>query len=798
MAEDNLGEHPFFKIEPKQPSQIAPKTGGSWLEDQFKETERPEPVIPTIAEAAKDVGQAMVSGGAKGVAGVFGGGPGSIETFAVRDVPQLARSAKAYLGQAADIYSPEEAAKIAEPTQYDDPAVQAGYKAPYTGRKTYKYVTEKGYPEWMKETIADPNTPPNMRKAAEVLSYKPKTMPGEVASVGAEMAAQGFPGAMRTMPGRLMTGFGAGAAGEFMAKSSPDEESETYNRLLGTLGGALGGGYASSLTGRLYNGARSLLGSESVGRNQLMQALATDISRGHAALSPDQIKQFIDRGVDVTVLDLAGPETRALIGKMASQSNDLSEQVARYNEMIRERAAASGQRVSSALTGMYDYPIDAAKMTDLLKESGRRTRDDVYKQLNAKDIIVDDSQFSDLLERPVMKQAMRETELTRKDFPEYEIRSPSTTPGRAGEPSRWEQTDKGLVEVKGSPAIPPQQERGNLAYWDMVKQKLDDILETAKPGTTEYRAAADAKNKLLGVLDNIQGYPEARGKAFETFKASSAPEAGYKFFDSKGGFGEFTNHNLKKVFAGLNDNQKEMFSLGFASRMNDMIRNGNIDIVAKQFAKPAFAEKALIALGPERFSELKGLVLSEHLLRKVGSIPVSTSATVSPGLAAGLGGTAAGLIDYLTFGVSPSTAAYGLIGAEAARKGRVFLSNMERKMAEKIVPLALSSDPKDIKKLGELAMKSPFIDDIFNKLTTAATTFETQRSKEQAKQGQAHGGRIGRKAGGRISHHYDAARLVKSAELAKKNLGQQTESILNAPDEHVVKALSVANKSIEG
>lgn len=789
MMANGLEEHPFFKSAPEPEQKPAP------IEERLN---RELPVPPTWKETAKDVGRSAVSGFSKGIAGTFGGGAGSLETFAVRDIPQLLYSGAARLGEATDILSPVEAEKLAEPTQYADPAVQAGYKAPFTGRRTYKYVTEKGYPEWMKETIESPETSPAMKQAAEALTYKPKTGPGEVTQAGAEMAAQGVPGALRTMPGRLMTGFGAGAGAEFMAKSSPDEQSESYNRLLGAIGGSLGGAYASSLAGRLYSSARALVAPQTTGMDQLMRAVATDISRGHSSLTPEQIKEFIDRGVDVSILDLAGPETRDLIGKMAGRSAAMTEDAARYNEMIKTRGAESGQRVSTALRGMYDYPVDAAQMTDLLKEAGKRTRDDVYTKLNAKDIIVNESEFADLLNRPTMKRAMKEAEETMADFPQYEIRPPKTIPGQPGEPSRWVNTEKGLVEEGGRAAVPARQESGNLAYWDMVKQKLDDILETATPGTTEHRAALDAKRNLLKVLDNIEGYADARGKAWETFKASSAPEAGYNFFNPKGGFGEFTERNLKKVFDGLNDNQKELFSLGFASKINELIRNGNIDTVAKQFTKPAFRDRALIALGPERFAELKGLVLSENLISKAKSIPLRTQAEMAPSTAGVIGGGAAGLLDFLTFGVSPQTAVAAIAGGEAVRKGKIFLSNMERKMAEKVVPLALSTDPADVKRLGEMAMKSPFIDDLLNKLTTAATAIETQRSKEKPPKKEADGGRIGRKAGGRIGHHYEAARLVKAAELAKKNHGKQTETILNAPDEHVVKALSVANRSIEG
>lgn len=58
--------------------------------------------------------------------------------------------------------------------------------------------------------------------------------------------------------------------------------------------------------------------------------------------------------------------------------------------------------------------------------------------------------------------------------------------------------------------------------------------------------------------------------------------------------------------------------------------------------------------------------------------------------------------------------------------------------------------------------------------------------------------RAGRKHGGRISAETQADRLIRAAESAKKQVGKNTEAILNAPDEHVVKALKVANENLEG
>jgi hypothetical protein len=62
---------------------------------------------------------------------------------------------------------------------------------------------------------------------------------------------------------------------------------------------------------------------------------------------------------------------------------------------------------------------------------------------------------------------------------------------------------------------------------------------------------------------------------------------------------------------------------------------------------------------------------------------------------------------------------------------------------------------------------------------------------------QAAGGRIGRKAGGRVGDPGSAAeKLILAAERAKKSQGNATSALLQMPDEAITKALAVANEHI--
>ena len=62
---------------------------------------------------------------------------------------------------------------------------------------------------------------------------------------------------------------------------------------------------------------------------------------------------------------------------------------------------------------------------------------------------------------------------------------------------------------------------------------------------------------------------------------------------------------------------------------------------------------------------------------------------------------------------------------------------------------------------------------------------------------QAAGGRVERKAGGRVGNPgADAERLILAADKAKKSQGNATSALLQVPDEAITKALAVANEHI--
>lgn len=88
----------------------------------------------------------------------------------------------------------------------------------------------------------------------------------------------------------------------------------------------------------------------------------------------------------------------------------------------------------------------------------------------------------------------------------------------------------------------------------------------------------------------------------------------------------------------------------------------------------------------------------------------------------------------------------------------------------------------------------PVATNITSQLGSAmAPDYEEERAGPQA-----YGGRVERKAGGRVGIDHDklADQLVTAAERAKKGISKGTEQLLDLPDDHIAHALEVANRSI--
>jgi len=783
MDEENpLLKDPFFAPAPAQTKSAEPEVRP--LDIRLKDINKPLPPDPTFRETASDVGRSVLSEGAKGAAATLMGGPGSVETFIAKDVPEGVRSGALWLAKKLDLISPKEQEEYGQkslPWVSSQTEMQKkGYSSPIMHWPTYKGV-EKTFKPTMKAA-----------GAPEALTYEPQTTAGKIAGKGAEFAAQGLPGAVRTLPGRLITGAGAGVGSELGALSSEDKGSEEFRRLTGALAGGIGTGIAAGAVGKLFSGLKGLIAPEGVSNKRIAAALAEDIRRGQTAMTMEQLREAMRTGSPLSVADMAGPETRKLLGSMAERTPIASEAATMFNEGLRARKAETGQRLSQNIQNVFGGPIDAARAQELAQQSGKIIRDQVYSITRSNPLAqsIPQNRFSSLLDRPIVQQAMKRAEETAKNNPSFNIRSPSITPGKAAVPPQTTGTTSGVVTTPGQKAVPPRVTNGNLSYWDQVQRELRDIGEVAKRqgDNTLASSAQNARDQILKTLDTVPGYRNARGVAFETFKAADAPEAGYKFF---GNMNSFKRKEITDAFRTMTPEQRELFATGFAQRLSETAAGGltGVNSLAKSFNNPDFRSRALMVLGPQRYSAIQGQVLSEQLLGKVRELNfIAEKGGVAKAAIAG-GVTAAALEGAFLGGqFSPELAIKAAIGAGAGAAGKLALDATERRIADKLLPLATSTDPRDIQRLGDLARQNSAVGRLFNKMSTILSNTVTAYG-----QGSPTTERPGRATGGSVK---GAVNLRALANAARKQVCQSTEDFLKESDDQVAKALEVANQHI--
>ena len=772
MADENpLLQHPFFA-----PSSTTPERPRE-LTIRLHEANKPLPPEPTGRDIAQDVRKSLVAEGARGVAGAAMGAPGSVESFVVKDIPEMVRGVGLWAGEKMDLISPDERDKMnATPLPWigeQDKVQQEGHASPIMHWPTYKGVADT-----FKPLMQDVGVPS--------MAYKPTTTAGKVVGAAAEMAGQNILGGVATAPARLLTGAGAGAGSEIAKLSSDSPEQDQTRGLVGALAGGLGTGAAVGVAGKLLGAVRGMVTPGSVAERELIEALSTDIRRGQSAMTPVELQEAVSRGALMSVADMGGPETRALLGRYGGKSDDLAGQISTRNEAKLAREMDAGPRLTQGFENVMGGPINAPVLQEAVAASGKIERDQLYNLVRStpQAQAIDEATFTALMQRPHFQEAMRKAEQAAMEDPSLGIVVPQRTPAVAGNPSTWRQTPQGLRQT---PATPAQVIPGNLSYWDQVQRELRQMSDKELAGRGNIEAAAIGKSRtaLLRDLDNIPGYTSVRGRAYETFQAADAPSAGYKFF---GNMIAFKRHELDNAMSSMTGEQRELFATGFMHAMNDAAQKGQVSsLVKKVTSDHDFQERARRVLGPERFKSVVGEVLSEDAIRGASKLAaiVQPSTLSHVGAAAGEGAIAGAALEAGMMGaqISSSMMMKAAMGAAIAATGRVALDATERKVAARILPLALSTDPNDVRRLGMMAQQNRSVAPLLGKITTAIQSAIT------ASQPGYGGAREGRAAGGAVN-------LMALANMARKAVTKSTENLLRAPDEHVVKALEVANRQI--
>jgi hypothetical protein len=184
--------------------------------------------------------------------------------------------------------------------------------------------------------------------------------------------------------------------------------------------------------------------------------------------------------------------------------------------------------------------------------------------------------------------------------------------------------------------------------------------------------------------------------------------------------------------------------------------------------------------------------------KKVSDLAGSGAIAAAAGVGAEQLLVSANQILMQTMGLPPGIAAKAAIFGAAGMSGRALYNAGERAVAQKMLPLITEGTPESFAKLSRMMDESRAAKIVYDKLYHTTGILARQMAEDQAAEGEqkAYGGRTGRATGGRVGVDVEADALVRAADRAKKDFNRTTEPLLNTPDNHIAKALEVANKAI--
>jgi hypothetical protein len=625
----------------------------------------------------------------------------------------------------------------------------------------------------------------------EALAYEPKSASARYVGSAAEFLPSALlPGGQAKLGMKALSAAGAGVGSQgvedFLHKSESPLAGTGYEAA-GKLAGAVAGGMAApSAVGKV---AGLFKGAEGIAAERLATQLAKDITTKTSRAGETAVA-----GGELAPAAAAGPETQKFLKGSAGRASE--EAVGEFNAAAQNFKDQAAPRVQGVIDDIFQRPVNAFEELDAVSQRVKDLNNVNYTRVMA--LPEAQSITNPALDKITSRIPKDTVDDMLKQFKIDGI-DPATLGfrpvlDRAGNVKTYQLPSQGV----------------SLSAWDEIKRGIDTsinklydpITKSPRPGAdSEVRSLMGLKSDLVKILDNaVTDYKGIRFDASELYGARNAIEAGYKYF------GDVNAKNMNNIHKLVNQKlspaQKQDFAYGYAAAYKDALEKNPAKALNVYGGNTGDynINKMRFALGDANADKLLGSVNAEYLNSTIkalasggggsGIIPAAKTGAIGA-IAGELALTGENILQAMSFSMAPTA----ITGALLAGTGKALYTARERKIADQV--LRLAADPSQSERLGKLIADNKdarsFLSKFYNTAKkvppVAATTEENMPDASE---------RQGRKSGGRVSHETIADSLVRAAEVAKNNIGKQTEIILNKPDETVVRALKIANQNLEG
>ena len=687
-----------------------------------------------------------------------------------QDVPALISAGRSYLGMKPKGV-PEEgtfAERFTGAKEAQEEAARiAGEKAPWPQRAG------------MATGIVGSITPLGRAAAAEeaTAAALTKALPAAVTKVLPRAA----PTAVRGATG---LGFGTGLGAAYGLGEGTTLEERLANAATGAKMGAATTAALPLLAGAGKEGYKAIKeylpglisGAEKAGMARIGEALETDVSRKTAGLTAQEMAEAQARGQPVMPVDVGGPTLR---GEVRTAANLYPDAEAAMAKTLRDRYEAQAGRYQKHITDMMPYKINAAEMQEDLRNAAHKINNPAYKAAYKQgesgiwnpelETFVNAPAIKDLLPNALRKSANR-----------------AALQGTAPVKNPF------ITDASGKLTLQPGT-KPTLEFWDTVKRSLDDEIGSLRRSGREDEAIDlnKIKNRLLSNLDTAApAYKKARAGAAKMFGADNAFDAGLNFMSMKD---TLKLSDAKQAINKMSRAEREIFAHGVAADVVQKIRHKGLSTdISNMFNTPESREKMILALGPKRSLELEAFNRVENIMADAHRAITANSTTAKQAARMGaLKGAAKDIVGEIG-PILAGTSLGGIPGAIAAYAAKRVVSHLSDTltkdaalaMAEKLV----SQKPEDIKAVVDMLVKNPSamrklrLYPVARQVLTETGTELFERPK--------------RATGGQVTKELTTEMLLRMAKNSRKKIQNDTEPLLDEPDEHVVGALKVANKHI--
>ena len=526
-------------------------------------------------------------------------------------------------------------------------------------------------------------------------------------------------------------------------------------------------------------------------------------------MTPGQIDAVSAEGVPVSGYDLSGgPNVKKLVETSAGNSHNTGPVVGLQQDMAA-RSSSGKDYLANTVDNIAGKPLSTGDEFQTAVNNISDTNDPAYKRVMA--LPGNQSLFSPRLksileERPSITKIVHSLDESVRDT-------------GAAPPAIYDKNGNLNIQPSNAPSL----DYLNTVY-KRIREEADKAYRAGDGDTgSKLKTAA---NDLRTELDNLaeknpdgsSSYKTIRDDASELFGARNALDAGYKYLNNAA---PLKLTKLLSDYDRFTPPQKDQFRTGLLARIKDDLLNPSKTNSISAYldgSNPAMFDKISGIIGTDNATRLGNQVRMQRILN-AGDAPNLAAvphAAGSHGLGiagvAGIGAaTAIGLDAASELGPQiatvlshPGTAADGAAGVAGVAYGLKKLISgahnaYEASVAKSVLDAITTRDPAAIRRLDEYPPSALgyVLDRVGPKAARGAVIAATAQPLQidipggdlvVVPPGKASGGRVGRKAGGRIQSNP----ISEEVKRVRTLLSHRTATMLSMPDDAVATALNIA------